>query len=259
MRFKDLLEGAKVGAINLKRAACRAFGKTIEGIGKLLNDSTLEIKGYQIVIDNPVLKKRVDLTDSEKTSVQDTIDVHRMCEETRAQAAMQAKCYEDDIIDGIEDDINVFMDKLGEVLTEETLEEFFYSIDSSFVDDIHNTVSNYIASHISVDSEEFVSILNLPDADREKKTKNYVDKVLKNAKKELEKKANKKRMDIFHQIINDLDDCFSNEKKLNEEKQRIYKEMEQHRNDMEYCKKEAINTIADIDRMEAIRFLTYAV
>lgn len=58
----------------------------------------IELIGFDIQLNNPVLEDSVDLNSSE-TSVQDTIDVHKMCEETRQQAykkiAVYRKMYDD--------------------------------------------------------------------------------------------------------------------------------------------------------------------
>ena len=93
---------------NVKRAACRGVGKVIEKVGEITGNIDIEMKGYEIQCNNPYLEKQVDLNSS-STSVQDTIDVHKMCEETRQQAASQARKYEDEFVDKIEEDINGFI------------------------------------------------------------------------------------------------------------------------------------------------------
>lgn len=129
--------------------------KVIEKVGEITGNIDIEMKGYEIQCNNPYLEKQVDLNSS-STSVQDTIDVHKMCEETRQQAASQARKYEDEFVDKIEEDINGFIDALSEVFPDNILVEFDYGIGDAFEDDIHNTVSDYVARHISQDSEEFV-------------------------------------------------------------------------------------------------------
>ncbi|MDO5424492.1 MAG: hypothetical protein Q4F41_12275, partial [Eubacteriales bacterium] len=125
--------------INAKRAVCRGVGKAIEKVGEVTGNVEIELKGYNIQCNNPYLEKQVDLNSS-STSVQDTMDIHKLCEKTRQQAASQAKKYEDDLVDQIEDDINKFIDALSEVFPENILAEFDYGIGDAFEDDIHNTV-----------------------------------------------------------------------------------------------------------------------
>ena len=127
---------------NVKRAACRGVGKVIEKVGEITGNIDIEMKGYEIQCNNPYLGQcllenvQVDLNSS-STSVQDTIDVHKMCEETRQQAASQARKYEDEIVDKIEEDINGFIDALSEVFPDNILVEFDYGIGDAFEDDIH--------------------------------------------------------------------------------------------------------------------------
>jgi uncharacterized protein (DUF2252 family) len=83
---------------NVKRAVCRGAGKAIEKVGEITGNVNIEMKGIEIQCKNPYLEKQVDLN-SASTSVQDTIDVHKICEETRLQAASQARKYEDEIVD----------------------------------------------------------------------------------------------------------------------------------------------------------------
>ena len=120
-----------------------------------------------------------------------------MCEETRQQAASQARKYEDEIVDKIEEDINGFIDALSEVFPDNILVEFDYGIGDAFEDDIHNTVSDYVARHISQDSEEFVKILNMNDSIREEKTDEYVKKVINQALNLLHNKCRDKKWRNF--------------------------------------------------------------
>lgn len=241
---------------NVKRAVCRGAGKVIEKVGEITGNINIEMKGFEIQCNNPYLEKQVDLNSSE-TSVQDTIDVHKMCEETRQQAATQARKYEDEIVDKIEEDINEFVDALAEVFPENILEEFDYGIGDAFEDDIHNTVSDYVAKHISQDSEEFVKILNMNDSIRAEKTDEYVKKTINEAIKLLHDKCRNKKIAVYRKMCDDLEAYFSNEKNMAEELEKNMKELQEHKDDMEYYEKQAIDTVKDIAYMECIRTLTY--
>lgn len=241
---------------NAKRAVCRGVGKAIEKIGEITGNIDIEMKGIEIQCNNPYLKKQVDLKNA-STSVQDTIDVHKMCEETRIQAASQARKYENEIVDKIEEDINGFIDALAEVFPEKILEEFDYSITDAFEDDIHNTVSDYVATHISQDSDEFVKILNMDDSIREEKTDEYVKKVINEALILLHKKCKNKKVAIYRKMCDDLEMYFRDEKNIAEQLEKNMKELQEHQDDMDYYENQAIDTIKDIAYMECIRTLTY--
>lgn len=241
---------------NTKRAIFRGAGTAIEKIGAITGNIDIELKGIEIQCNNPVLEKPVDLYSSE-TSVQDTIDVHKLCEEIRLQVVSQARKYEDQLVDNIEDDINRFIDILAEVFPENILEEFHYGIEDAFEDDIHNTVSDYIASHISQDSEEFVEILMMNDSVREEKTKAYVERVKSEAVALLKDKCRDKKIAVYRKMYDDLDSYFLNEKKLAEEAERNMKKLQEHKNDLAYYQQQAISTVKDIAYMECIRTLTY--
>ena len=247
----------KRGAINAKRGVCRGYGKVLEKVGEITHITSIEIKGMEIQWDNPVMERKVDVTDSD-TSVQDTIDIHKLCEETRQQVVSQIKKYEDDLIDQIEDDINIYIDALSEVFPEDTPLEFQYGLEEGFENDIYNVFSNYIALHISQDSEEFVKILNMSDSVREEKTRKYVEKVISEAKNKLEEKCLDKKIEIFKTMYDNLDSFFENEKNIAKETECNMKELQKHKDDMEYYKEQAIKTVVDVSYMETIRTLTYS-
>lgn len=244
-------------ATNAKRAVCREAGKAIEKVGEITGNVDIEIKGWEIQCNNPVLEKKVDLNSAD-TSVQDTIDVHKLCEETRQQAASQAKKYEDEAVDSLEDDINKFIDDLSEVFPENILDEFNYGVGNSFEDDIHNTVSDYVATHISQDSEAFVKLLNLDNSIRKEKTDKYVKEVLNDALKKLQEKCQQKKIEVYRKMYDDLEAYFSNEKKLAEQAENNFKALQEHQNDMKFYEEQAINTVIDIAHMECIKTLTYS-
>lgn len=241
---------------NTKRAFCRGVGKVIEKVGEITHNVDIEIKGWEIQCNNPVLEKQVDLNSSD-TSVQDTIDVHKACEEIRQEAASHAQKYEDELVDHLEEDIDKFIDALAEVFPESVLDEFDYSIGDFFEDDIHNTVSNYVATHISQDSEEFVRILNMSDSIRKEKTDDYVKKILNEAIKKLQEKCRKKKIEVYRKMYDDLDAYFESEKKLAEEAEKNLKELQNHRNDIRYYEDQAVISVIDVAYMECIKTLTY--
>lgn len=255
MRFFSSLGRA---VVNAKRAVCRTVGVAIEKVGEITGNIDIKFKGIEIQCNNPVLEKAVDLDDY-NTSVQDTIDIHKMCEEVRLDVAAQAKKYEDDLVDQIEDDINSFIDVLSEIFPESVMEQFDYEISDAFVDDIHNTIADYVASNISQDSQEFVDILKIKnDADRAQKTDKYMKNVLKNAEIQLEKKCQNKKIAVYRKMCADLQEYFENEKNIVEEYKKNMEEIQEHINDAEYCEKQAVSIIKDLSYMECIRTLTYA-
>lgn len=244
------------GIVNAKRSVCRGIGTAIEKVGDLVNNVDIEILGINIQNDNPYLDKQVDLNDS-STSVQDTIDIYKMCDDVRRQISLQAKRCEDDAVDQLRKDINKFIDILAEVFPEDVMNQFSYDIADAFEDDIHNTVSQYVSENISTDSPEFVKILNMSDAIREEKTKDYTKKVINKALALLEKKCRDKKISIFRKMCDDLESYFQYEKDIAKEYEKNVREMKEHMNDLEYCRKQAINLVTDISYMETIRTLTY--
>lgn len=245
------------GLTNAKRAVCRTIGAAIEKVGEITGNLDIELKGIEIQCNNPVLEKAVDLDDC-NTSVQDTIDVHKMCEEVRLDVAIQAKKYEDALVDQIKDDIDSFIDALSEIFPENVMEQFDYAISDAFVDDIHNTVADYVATNISQDSQEFVDILKIEnDADRTRETDKYMKKVLKDAEHQLEKNCRSKKIAVYRKMCTDLQEYFENEKNIVEEYKKNMEEMQIHKNDAEYCEKQAVSIIKDLSYMECIRTLTY--
>lgn len=247
----------KRGFINVKRSICRGAGKVIEKVGEITRITPIEMAGWNLQCDNPVLEKQVDLNSS-VTSIQDTIDIHKLCEETRNQVAMQAKKFEDQVVDNLEEDINKFIDALAEVFPESILDEFDYAIGTTFEDDIHNTVSDYVSVHVSQDSEEFVKILNMKDSVRAEKTDEYVKKVLSDALKQLQEKSKFKKISIYRKMCDDLDSYFSNEKRIAEEAENNMKALQKRKGDIKYLEEQAIQTVVDVAYMECIRTLTYS-
>lgn len=244
------------GLVNAKRSVCRGFGSAIEKFGELVNNVDIELVGMNIQNDNPYLDKQVDLNDS-NTSVQDTIDVYKACEDVKKQVSSQAKKCEDDAVDQLKSEINKFIDVLAEVFPEDVINQFSYDIEDAFEDDIHNTISQYVSKHISTDSPEFIKILNMSDAIREEKTKEYTKKVIDDARVLLEKKCRTKKISIYRKMCNDLENYFQYERDVTKEFEKNIKAAEEHINDLEYCRKQAINLVTDISYMETIRTLTY--
>lgn len=240
--------------VNARRAVCRAVGAAIEKVGEVTHITGLEMAGIEIQINNPYLEKRVDMSTA---SVEETIDVHKMCEQTRTDVARQASKYEDEAICSLRNDIGTFIGVLAEVLPQEELTELGYGIDDSFEDDIRGTVSDYVATHISLDSEEFVKILNVRDSERKEKTADYSKKVADEAKEAFRKKCVSKKVEIYQKMLDDMKEYFSNEKKLAEEAQQNLEAMQKHQNNIGFREDQAVKTIVDIACVECIRTLTY--
>ena len=253
----DALGEVGRGLVNTKRAICRAVGTVIEHIGDITDNSDIYWAGVNLQYDNPYLEKSVDLEDSD-TSVQDTINVHRICEELRQNTAVQAKMYEDELVIQIKKDINNYIDALSEIFPPNIMEQFDYGINDAFVDDIHNTVSDYVAQHISQDAEDFVAILKIQDdIVRKQKTEAYTSKIMQNSISLLEMKYRKKKIEICAKMSNDIRNYLENEKNVIEEYQKNIKEIQAHKDDAEYCGKQAVSIIKDLSYMECIRTLTY--
>ena len=183
-----------------------------------------------------------------------------MCEETRQQAASQARKYEDEIVDKIEEDINGFIRCfIGRVFSPTIfLVEFDYGYWMMRLKMIFTiSVSDYVARHISQDSEEFVKILNMNDSIREEKTDEYVKKVINQALNLLHNKCRDKKIAVYRKMCDDLEAYFINEKNIAEKLEKNMKELQEHKNDMNYYENQAIDTVKDIAYMECIRTLTY--
>lgn len=234
-------------------------GKVLEKIGEITHIAPIEDLGMNIQCFNPLssLRDRIDVTDS-NTSVQDTIDVHMACEKARLETEKQAQAMEDTCIESIEADINKFKDSLAEVIPEDIIRRFDYSLGKGFTDEIHSTVSGYVSGKISQDNEEFVRILNLEAEVRKEKSEEYMKKVLAEASKELQNKCQQKKITLYRSMYNNLEEYFVNQRKIGEEQERNYRELQEHENDMAYQEKHAAKVVIDIAHMECIRTLTYA-
>lgn len=246
------------GLINAKRTFCRALGNAIQKIGDLFNNDDIVTAGIDLEVDNPYLEKAVDLDDS-NTTIQDTIDIHKMCEMVRQDVASQAKIEEDLFVTQIENDINAYIDILAGILPENVLARFDYGISDAFIDDIHNTVSDYVAQNISQDADEFVAILKIDDDTiRKQKTEEYTSMVMKNAVSQLEEKCRYKKNAVYRKMCDDMENYFENEINIMQEYKKNIMEIQRHENDVEYCENQAVSIIKDLSYMECIRTLTYA-
>lgn len=247
------------GAENVKRAVCRGIGKAIEKVGEITHIIDIEVAGWDIQQKNqPVYEKKVDLNDSD-TSVKETLDIHKMCEETRRDIERQAREIEDDLIDALKHDIDVFIDALTEDrFPNEILSMFNYEIEDDFLDNIHNTISDYVSDHISQDDETFIAILNMDDSVRSKETSIYMSRILDEAKELLRKKCRDKKIIVYRKMYDDIDEYLNNETILVNKTKENLEKLEENRNNVENSKRQVIMHIVDISRMECIRTLTYS-
>lgn len=258
MSFSRFLSKAKSGFINAKRTVCRGVGDALEKIGEVTRISPIEMAGINLWADNPVYFEEAIDVNSSDTSVSDTINIHKKCEETRQVVATKAKKIEDKIVDELEGDINKFIDSLAEILPENVLAEFNYSIEKAFEDDIHNTVSDYVSVHISQSSEEFVNILKITDdSERLEKTTEYEKRILKEAMNLLKKKCQSKKIGTYRRMLDDLQTYFVNEKNIVEELKKNIEELQKHKDDICFYTEKATETVKDMNYMECIRTLTY--
>lgn len=255
------LSELKRGVTNAKRAVCRGIGSALEKIGDAIGDVTgnwaIEDFGIDLQCKNLYIEKPIDLNSTD-TSVEDTINVHAICEKARKDAARQAKKYENDMFRKFQEKIGKFIEGLAEIVPEDILYELDYGIGDAFEDDIHNTVSEYVSRHISQDSEEFAKILNMDDSVRAEKTEQYVKKVLQDAVKKVQEKCKRKELSIYKRMLEDLDNYFTYERNCTEETKKNMVELQKHKEDMTYYQEQAIQTVEDIAYMECIRTLTYA-
>ena len=241
---------------NIVRGTARAAGTVIKKIGQLTGSDFLTCTGIELIINNPHIEKRVDLND-ESTSFEDRLSVKKACDIVLEQAFNEAKPIEDKLIDNLEDKINMRIELLSEVMPEELINELEYDIDKEFEDDIHNTLSNYLSVHISSDSDEFVKIVNLDDSVRSEKINEYIQKVKFNAEEKLKNKCIQKEIAVYRKMYQDLEQFFSNERKLDEEMKKNLNDLQEHKNDVEYLQGKRAETIIDIAYMENIRMMTY--
>lgn len=239
----------------LKRKAFNIIGQGIEKIGEITHIFSVEMFGLDMQINNPV-KEKVDVTDS-NTSVEETINVHTACERARKEVAEQAEPIEEKLIEELKKDVNKFRDYFAEILPEDILRNFDYSLKDISIEEIHNTTSEYVSKKISQDNDEYVKILNMDDSIRKEESKIYIDKVLKEAKEKLESVCQSKKKNLYTKMYNDLEEYFTNQRKIGEEQQKNYEELKKHKDDIIYQEELAISTIIDIAYMECIRTLTF--
>ena len=142
----------------------------------------------------------------------------RGCEK---QISLQVKKCEDDAVDQLKGEINKFINVLAEVFPEDAINQFSYDIEDAFEDDIHNTLSQYVSENISTDSPEFVKILNMSDAIREEKTKEYTKKVINKALALLEEKCRDKKSLFLERCVMTLKAIFSTRKMLQKNLKRM--------------------------------------
>ena len=96
------------------------------------------------------------------------------------------------------------------------------------------------------------------DSIREEKTDEYVKKVINQAL-EFAPTINVeiKKIAVYRKMCDDLEAYFINEKNIAEKLEKNMKELQEHKNDMNYYENQAIDTVKDIAYMECIRTLTY--
>ena len=252
-----IISGFVRGISNAKRALVRTIGAGIEKFGDAIGNLPIAQFGFDLQFNNFHLEKQIDLNSTD-TSVEDTIEVHRMCERARNEAARQAKKYENDMFDKLQEKVDEFLDQLAEIVPDDVLCELDYDIGDAFADDIHNTVSEYVSTYISQDSEEFVEILNMDDSVRNVETDKYIKKVLQNAVEKVQEKCQRKEISIYKKMLGDLERYFAREKNYAEEVKNNMEALKRHKSDMEFCEDQAIHVVADIAYMECIRTLTYS-
>ncbi|MDO5425890.1 MAG: hypothetical protein Q4F41_19490, partial [Eubacteriales bacterium] len=66
-----------------------------------------------------------------------------------------------------------------------------------------------------------------------------------------------KKIAVYRKMCDDLESYFTNEKNIAEKLENNAKELQAHKDDMNYYKQQAIDTVKDIAYMECIRTLTY--
>lgn len=98
-------------------------------------------------------------------------------------------------------------------------------------------------------------------ARNQRKTKDMMGEMIDGQQKDheqlLEKKCRSKKISIYRKMCNDLENYFQYEKDVSKEFEKNIKTMEKHKNDLEYCQKQAFTLVTDISYMETIRTLTY--
>lgn len=84
-----------------------------------------------------------------------------------------------------------------------------------------------------------------------------VERIICEATDLLKSKCQNKRIQIYKKMYSDLDDYFTNVRKLSEESESNLIELQAHQNDIEFQEKQAVATIIDMAYMECIRTLTF--
>lgn len=247
------------GLRNAKRAAFRGVGIAIDKLGDLFTSPTLWNIASNIELKNEIIKKPVDLED-DSASVEETIEFQKNCEDAQAQAALQAEKIEDDLIATFEKIVRSYTKAISNIFPDGLPAEFDYneiSLVEEFKKDIHNTVSDYVAVHISVDSETFVNLCKISDDSRPVKMYSYINTVLSKSLDEMKKKCKTKEIEIIGKIYAEISEYFDNEQSLIEETERNIKKLNQHIKDRDYCEAQAVDTIVTLSYLETMRTLTF--
>lgn len=239
----------------LVTAPVKVAGFATSVFGDLVGSPEITEAGDNMMNFNlPFYEEPVDLED---TTVEDTINVQEICDQTRNEITRKFRHIEDNLIDSVKRDIDKYGDKLCDVFPKEFLYQHDYSVGKAFEDDIHSTVSDYIAKNISTDSDRFAEILKITeDGKRKSEIEDYSKNLIDKVKKILQTKCKNKKIATFRRMNEDLEDFFTNQKCLAEEKRNKLQELQKHNNDIQYLENQAINSIDDLAAMESILSLT---
>lgn len=202
-----------MGFLNsLWKKAKENIGKILESIGRVTRIEPLESAGRNLRLQSNPAEKKVDMTDERNYQTSDVIDLHSRCEAVRKEAEAKSSDLEQQCIDSIKDDVRQYRQKLEELFPEDAFRSFDYEIGDDFTQDIHSTISAYVAQKISQDNLEFLEILKKGDATRKQECQEYLSKVMTQAQDQLRYKCYSTKIELYrrmHAAINDYLDSQS--------------------------------------------------
>lgn len=247
--FKRIGNAIKSGAQKVIHGA----GRVVEKFGEITHIGAIEDAGFNMRFFEFKSKDRYD-----SISTASIIDYNRECENVVNEAMSQSAPWESKIIDEFKNKIDAMEEELNDALPTEEIRKIDSLDTKGFEDEIKNVIKDYVSDRISLNNEEFEKIIKIAGREsRQEKIKNYIEKTLNGASEKAKAKCLEKQYAIFSDMYNALEEYFSIQRNFLDEHKENLKQIEMHKNDSEYKRKEAIRIVSDIANMSCIRTLTY--
>ena len=245
------------GVRNVARTGARVIGIGIEKLGEITHIDAIEDFGIQLQLNNPYIEKPIDV-DDDGSSVEDIIAINKMIEDTREEAEEKAFPIESRMVNELRHNVNQFIDALSEVLDEGFVMELGYSIETDFQDSIHGTFSEYISDKVSLNSEAYKELLKMDDSERQRASKDYLDKCVEEGIAILKRKCLEEQTDIYRKMLTDLKEFFAEKRELATELKEISIDLAKHMDEAEYITNEGRRTAIQLAYWESVKTLTYS-